>query len=192
MSRMLTAALVAVSALLFVSAAAQALPIVSVDADPNTAGIQSTINIQNGDSFDVDIVISGVDAASPLNGFEFDLFFDPVRLAATGVVDGGFLSAPVISIQNVIGAMSVEFAEVSLGAIGASGSGTLATISFVAQGAGDSLLDLQNVLLSAPFGVQIAGAVNDGSVGVVPEPTGAMLFAVGFLVASRRRIAGGR
>jgi len=193
MFRTLTAGFLAGAALLLLSTTAQALPIisptVSIDADPNTAGVQSSITVHHGDTFDVDVWISDVDASTPLNGFEFDLFFDAAHLSAVSVVDGGFLAAPVFTFQNTIGAVSVEFAEVTLGPGGASGSGALATISFLVQGPqGASALDLQNVVLSASFGVPIAtAAIVDGAVGVVPEPTGAVLFAVGLLVAGSRR-----
>ena len=73
----LLAALIGTSILALASAGALAAPIVSVDADPGTAGIQSSVTVLQGTSFQVDIVISGVDAAMPLNAFDFDLFFDP-------------------------------------------------------------------------------------------------------------------
>jgi hypothetical protein len=134
-----------------------------------------------GSTFTVDIVISGVSAAAPLNAFEFDLFFDPAVLTAVSVVDGGFLLSPVFTIQEIIGGLSVEFAEVTLGPFGASGSGALATITFDATGKGESVLDLDNVILSAPFGVEIVPtAIEDGFVNTIPEPNAALLFATGF------------
>jgi hypothetical protein len=161
---------------------ALAVPIVSVDA-PGT--------VSAGSSFSVDITISGVDN---LNGFELDLLFDPSVLAAVFVSDGGFLGAPVFEVQNDIGLMKVEFAEVILGPGGASGAGVLATIGFDALLPGVSVLDLQNVLLAAPFGVPIPVGVLGGSVAVaplvavIPEPTASLLYAVGFAcVACRRR-----
>jgi hypothetical protein len=177
---------------------AEASPIVSVDTDPGTSGIQSASDLTGLTSFSVDIVISDVDAAAPLNGFEFDLDFDPTLLTAVSVIDGGFLPSPIFEIQNSIGAMSVEFAEVSLLGSSSASSGILATISFDVIAGGISLLDLNDVLLSAPFGVPIVtAAVVDGSVRVgespIPEPSAALLFGVGLVcVASdlsrRRRI----
>ena len=113
------------------------------------------------------------------------------------MVDGGFLLAPTFVVQNSIGAVSVEFAEVTLLPFGASGAGTLATITFDAILPGFSDLDLTNVILAAPFGVQIGvGEVLDGSVtvrdsvNVIPEPSGLLLSAIGlwiFGVGIRRR-----
>ena len=172
-----------------------AIPIVSVDVDPTTPGIQTSIIVSPSTSFAVDIVIAGVDSTAPLNGFEFDLSFDPSILTATSVADGGFLLPPVFVVQSIIGAMIVEFAEVSLLPAGASGAGVLATIMFDAIDPGTSALDLNNVLLTAPFGLEIpTESVNDGSVTVqgataVPEPGTLLLFGSGLLLLIGRRRA---
>jgi hypothetical protein len=180
-----TLALVALAIL--VAPAAFALPTVSVG---------SPVSVEAGSSFSVDILISGVEAGSPLNAFEFDLLFDGSVLSATSVSDGGFLLAPVFQLQNSVGAVRVEFAEVTLLPSGASGAGVLATIGFDALLPGVSVLDLTNVVLSAPFGIQIAtAAVLDGSVSVltpgtpgsvVPEPSAMALWALGFSVVGLR------
>lgn len=171
---------------------AKAVPIVSVDTDPSTAGVQTSLEVNPGDMFSVDIVISGVEASSTLNAFELDLGFDPAILMATGVVDGGFLLAPSIVVQIDLTPPEVMFAEATLLPIGAVGSGVLASIGFTALTAGVSLLGLNDVVLSAPFGVPIAvDAVNDGSVTVrsAQEPSTVALFVVGLLTLAgiRRR-----
>ena len=56
--------------LLLSTAIVHALPIVSVDTDPITPGIQSSFTVGLGDIFSVDIFISDVEAGTPLNGFE--------------------------------------------------------------------------------------------------------------------------
>lgn len=178
--------------------AALAAPIVAVDTDPGAPGIQSSSDLTGLASFSVDIVIKDVDAANPLNGFEFDLDFDPAVLTAVSVLDGGFLLDPKFVAQNSVGSMSVEFAEVTLLPTGASGSGVLATIVFDVVADGASLLDLNDVVLAAPFGRPIAAAgIFDGKVGVggdpIPEPTAPLSFAAGLLCVvydlSRRRRA---
>lgn len=177
------------AAVLLISTPAWALPVVSVDADPSMAGIQSVVEVPDGSSFDVDIVISGVEAGDPLNAFELDLLFDSSVLTATSVVDGGFLLDPVFQVQNIVGMVSVEFAEATLLPAGAVGSGVLATVSFDTAGLGTSVLDLENVKLSAPFGVRIPAAeVVDGSavVEVIPEPGSTALFAMGALLVVSR------
>jgi len=173
-----------VSLVLVLAPAAFALP---------TLSVSSPASVDAGSSFSVDILISDVDVASPLNGFEFDLLFNGSVLTATSVVDGGFLLDPIFVVQNSVGAISVEFAEVTLLPAGASGAGALATITFDAILPGVSVLALSNVVLAAPFGVPIATeAVFDGSVNVVdsgnmvPEPSGLLLSAIGFSIVAIR------
>lgn len=63
------------------------------------------------------------------------------------------------------------------------GAGILATISFLADDIGLSLLDINDVIFSAPFGVPITPiTVSDGSVNVasVPEPITGILFIFPF------------
>lgn len=186
------------AALLFTASTVLASPVVSVDVDPSTAGIQSVLDVQNGDSFFVDIVISGVESLSPLNAFQFNLGFDPAVLTAVSITDGGFLLEPVFPVAESIdnGAGDVLFALVTLGPIGASGDGILASLVFSASAAGASVLDLNTVLLSEPFGQPIqVERVDDGNVnvavgGFVSEPhTMAVLTLglVGLAAFGRRR-----
>ena len=64
--------------------------IVFIDADVLTPGIQSNLNPNLGDTISVDIWISGLDGASPLNAYEFDLDFNPSVVTATHIVSAGF------------------------------------------------------------------------------------------------------
>jgi hypothetical protein len=162
-----------------------------------TVSLSNPAVVDDGTSFSVDIMISGVIAGSPLNAFEFDLVFDGSILTATSVVSGGFLVAPSFVVQATVGAVSIGFTEVTLLPTGAIGAGTLATVNFDAILPGVSVLDLQNVILAEPFGFEIdPEAVLDGSVTVVaagprptaaiPEPSGLLLSAIGFLIVSAR------
>lgn len=184
--------LLALSTLALGISTAHALPVVSVDVDPGTPGVQSALSITSGSGFTVDIVIEGVEPAAPLNGFEFDLFFDPGVLAATSIVEGDFLLDPVFVapfpgtvIDNSTGLAAM--AAVTLAPIGDFGDGVLASISFDTLALGASALDLENVLLSAPFGVPISfGGSQDGSVNIVPaaaapEPLVPVLLGGGLL-----------
>jgi len=183
--------LLVVVGLASLAGAAGGTPIVAIDANPALPGIQSTVDVPlSGGSFEVDVTISGLGASAPLNAFEFDLGFDAAVLSAEDVVDGGFLPAPVFVIEMTLGVVSVGFAEGTIGPEGASGDGVLATITFAPVGVGVSVMDLDDVLLSAPFGVAIpAGDIADGSVTVVPEPSTAALVATGLtgIALLRRR-----
>jgi len=174
---------------------ASAALILSVDVDPLTAGIQSNIVVPFGSSLDVDIFIDGVESASPLNAFQFDLDFIAAVLDATAVVDGGFVPAPSTILNPDLTPPDVNFAVFNLTGIGNSGSGVLATISFDAIGLGVSLLDLNDVVLSAPFGVSISiDGIIDASV-TVSAPANVPLPATPWLLLSvlpwawRRRAA---
>lgn len=173
------------------SSSALALPIVSVDVDPLTPGIQSAFQAIIGNPLTVDVVISGVDASEPLNAFEFDLDFDPAILTPLSVVAGGFLLAPVFVVENNIAAPDVNFAGVTLAASGNVGAGILATIQFDIVGFGTTVLDLNDVILSAPFGSSITvGSINDGNVMATPEPATFLLVGAGLAgiaVYSRQR-----
>jgi hypothetical protein len=188
LSRRTGACVVAVLGAFLAASAAVALPIVAVDLDPSTPGIQDSLSVQPFDSFVADIVVVGVEEGSPLNGFEFDLDFEPAGGSPQSVVNGGFLLDPVMIVQQVLGSIRVEFAEVSIGPAGAFGDGILAKITFNTFGPGEALLDLNNVILSAPFGVSIPIAnVADASISVVPEPGTLPLLALGLLLLARRR-----
>ncbi|MDJ0848602.1 MAG: cohesin domain-containing protein [Myxococcota bacterium] len=185
-------------ALMGIGAGATAAPIVALDTDPTTPGIQERRSIRVGTSFPVDILISGVEAALPLNGFELDLAFDPLVVVASSAAAGGFLLEPVVRVESHVVAASVGFAAVTAAPIGASGSGVLVRVSLDAVAPGTATLDLRNVLLSAPFGVRIPfGGENGATVEVtpVPEPRALLLFALGSLVVAwsrRGSRAGGR
>ncbi len=180
---------------LFLAAAGAviAAPIVSVDVDPLTLGIQSELQLVVGMPLTVDIVISGVDVANPLNAFAFDLDFAPLVLDPSGGVGGGFLLPTVLVIESDLTAPDVNISETTLGPLGAVGSGILATISFTTIGVGSSVLDLNDVLLSAPFGVPIVPlSINDAMVSTVatavPLPPTLFLFAAGIgLLGARLR-----
>ena len=158
---------------------------VSIDLDPLTGGIQSSAQFVLGDTFTADVLVSDVPMLNPLHGFEFDVDFNATVLTATAVVDGGFLLAPVLTVEQDIASPDVNFAEVTLLAAGASGDGILASMAFDAIGLGTSGLLLNDVILAAPFGMPIAfDTLNNASVTVVravPEPASSLLVGAGML-----------
>jgi hypothetical protein len=165
---------------------ASAAPILSIDAAPGLAGTQTLGTTGLGDVFRIDVLASDIDAATPLNAFEFDLLFDPTVLVPIAVEIGGLLSSPVVIVQSELGQTAVAFAAATLGAAGASGAGLLASVSFQSAALGTSPLRLEEVLLSAPFGVRIgADRVDSAAVRVVPEPSTALLIGAGLILAAR-------
>jgi len=185
------------AALICASSSAFGAPLIAVDVDPGTPGIQTDLVVSVGQAFSADVVISGVDVADPLNAFELDLGFDPSVLQATSAIDGDFLLDPVFNLEaqldNSVG--EISFSSVTLLPLGASGEGVLATLGFVALASGISILDLNDLLLSAPFGEPIEiGEVSGGNVSVMPEasapePNALVIFALGLalLVLAVRR-----
>lgn len=165
---------------------AHAVPILSVDTDPGTAGVQSSLSVEAGTSFNVDVFISGVTPLG-LNAFDFNLLFDPSKLAATSIVDGGFMAPPFLELVNSVAGGSAQFAELTLGPIGAIGEGVLATISFDALAAGISNLSFGPVILSEPFGIPMpVGALLGASITVtdssaIPLPATSLLLFLGLV-----------
>lgn len=132
-----------------------------------------------------------------LYAYQFDIAFDPVVLSASTVAEGSFLSTGggtsfiPGAIDNTAGTVSFT-ASVLLGSVpGVSGSGTLASIRFNALTIGTSPVTLSNIVLLDSALNDIAAAVQNGSVSVVPEPGSVLLLTsalgIGFLVRLRTR-----
>lgn len=175
-------------ALLAAAPAARAVPIVSVDADPTIAGIQTTRTVAKGEVFDVDIVISGIEASAPLHAYELDLDFDPAILASVALTDSGFLGTSTFTLESDLLAPDVNFAQTIVGQDGVVDDGVLLTLRLAAVEVGESALDLNDVLLSAPRGVPIEVAgVFDARIVVsapVPEARSLVQFLAGFAVVA--------
>jgi len=177
----------------FAASRSDALPILALDLDPTTVGIQSSVDVELGDLIDVDIVISNVDPIASLNAFELDVAFDGSVVAGQSVSAGNFLLSPVFEVQLAAGASQVDVALASLVLAGATGSGTLAQFQLEAVGIGTSTLAFENVILSAPLGVPIQPErLLSGEIRVqrasapIPEPASVLLFGAGSLVAFSR------
>ncbi len=145
-------------------------------ADSPTLTIETVQSVTKGDSFAAEVNIENV---TRLAGFQMEIAFDPVILEAVKVEKGSFvLSKDMISarepeIDNSTGLIT-KIVYVKPGPDGASGSGALVTITFNAIGAGQSLIEFQNVVLldpSLPEPQEIPVTIVDGSVDVVlPDP----------------------
>lgn len=122
----------------------------SIDFDPLTAGIQDTLTVSPSGSFGLEVVISDVDPATTnIQGYEFDLDFDPAILSATSVIEGDFLLGEfgTFVIEEDLVSPDVNFALIALGASTHGASGVLAFIGFDVIGTGAVTLTLNNVLL---------------------------------------------
>ncbi len=158
---------------------------VMIDLDPGTPGIQSHTTIMVGDSIDVGVVVTDV---TNLNAYEFDLDFNSSVLHAASLVSGNFLPSIILPPQiaeSDVAAPDVNFAEFTIGAFGSSGDGVLALIMFDAVAIGSSSLLLNDVILSAPFGIPISpialqhGTITVTDVQPVPLPGTLLLFGTG-------------
>ncbi len=168
--RLLTATVL--TGLLSGTAPARAV-LLSIDMDPGTAGVQDTRTVQVGDSIQVDLVVSGIEDDSEipddgLSAYEWDVDYDSTILTATDVAGGGFLPAPALVVEADLAPPDVNFAEAVLGVGVAFGSGVLSSITFDVTGAGLTTLDLNDVILSMPFGKELAGVtLEDGTLTVI-------------------------
>src|SRR5712691_433538 len=151
------------------------------------------LTVFKGQTFSVNVHVTAI---TDLYAFQFDLGFAPGILQATGVItEGSFLPGGGAtfflpgSIDNVAGTISFT-ADSLLGPTpGVTGTGTIATVQFTAIQYGISPMNLSNVaLLDSTFSDIVAGSTN-GSVAVVPEPTGWSLAALGLVAIAcvRRR-----
>ena len=184
--RVLTAFLGVAAIAILSSTRAEAIPMLAVDVDPGTPGVQSFAQISLGGTLQIDLVIQDVEAAAPLNAFELDVVFDPTGLAGVGVSLGTFLTAPTLAIEETATASSLLLAATTIGSAAASGNGILGTGEIDTLAIGTFLIDLDNVILAQPFGVPIGSFdLSGASVQVVPEPSTILLVAFGLAILAR-------
>lgn len=183
-------------AVLICSAAlpAAAAPILSLTPSSTSVGV--------GETFSIDVNVSDV---VDLYGFQFDFNFDQSLLSPLGVTEGSFLSKGVSGSTDFMagfdnGTGTIEFTlGYLLGAVpGISGSGTLATLAFVAMAPGNTVFSLSGlILLDSQLGefqdaATINGAAVDINASAVPETASTatlMLMAAGVTILARRRLA---
>lgn len=169
----------------------------------------SSPSVSVGDSFDVDIVISGLDngAAPSVGAFDIFLDYDDSVLVATSATFSSFLDGGVFfgSLQDtVFSTGQVNVAEISFleGSLTQCffcvapflddiqpDTFTLFTLSFNAIGAGNSGLDFGFVdIKDSDLGAtELPVTANNGGVDVlpndVPEPNAILLIAIGLVSA---------
>lgn len=175
--------------LLLLATPARALSL-AVDLDPSTAAIDDARTIFVGESLTFTITIEGVTTAEPLNAFELDLSYDDTPLEALSAAVGTFLASPTDVAELALTPPEIGLAFFTLGPGAASGSGVLAFVTMRGVAPGTSLLALNDVILSAPFGEEIAFDALFGAelTVAVPEPASVLLLGLGAgLLACRRR-----
>ncbi len=149
----------------------------------------STKTVGPGQTFTLDVSITG---AADLYAYQFDVGFDPSVLAANSVSEGAFLAGAGTTfffpgaIDNVGGTIAFNADSLTGPVSGATGGGILATLSFTSIGPGSSSVGLFNVDAFDSFGEGIALTTSGSNITVsgVPEPSSAVLFAIGFLALS--------
>lgn len=152
------------SLLLFLSLLALA-PLAVSAQEPATVAVQPPATVPGvGETFTTDVIVSN---AADLLGFQFDVNFDPARLAVEKIDLGPFLSSTGRSPQplgpDTTNASSgrVVYGGFTLGTpeqAGASGDGVLATITWKVVQPGDFQASLSRVQLAGAGGRALPGS----------------------------------
>lgn len=153
-----------------------------------------------GDSFPLDLMVSGLGDGVPpsLAAFDITLGFDPAAVTFSSLAFDSFLGAiPAEATADfVAGASTVSLAEFSIlpsGALDALQPDPfrLATLVFTAASAAPSTIAITSALLGNGAGALIPiAALGSARVAPIPEPAAALAFALGVAVvagATRRR-----
>jgi hypothetical protein len=159
----------------------------------------SSASVGVGDTFSVDINVSDID---DLFGFQFDVNFNHSVLSPLAVTEGSFLSQGVsgstaflAGTDNGTGTIGFTLGFLLGPVPGVSGSGTLATLGFVATGPGSTAFSLSGLILqdSQLSEFQDTATINEAFLNVnatpVPEPASLMLMGTGLALIARRRLA---
>lgn len=172
---------------------AHAIPMLDLDVDTSTAGIQTDRTVSIGTIFEVEIRITGV---TGLFAYNIDVTHNDTVLDATGVTEGPFLSSNGDSTffagddsTNPVNALSTLLSV----STGVSGDGVLFTIQYSALAAGISSLQFTFTDLADdtqpepnPIEVQVNGARI--RVQAAPLPSTLLLLGAGLAaIAGLRR-----
>lgn len=168
-------------------------PASSISIDLSPTSVSPTV----GGTFSVNVVVLGlVPQGSPrseVGAFDLDLTFNSGAISLASVAFGVLLGNPTSgeALTDVVpGSGIVNFAEVSLlpsATLDAlqPDTFTLATLSFRATTPATSILSLSRAVVGDGSGLALSvgslGATNvTASAPAIPEPTGFLLFAIGF------------
>lgn len=149
-----------------------------------------SIDTQIGQSFALDLVVSGLGDGGPpsLAAYDLDVSFDPARLVFDGLVFGSLLGGPLDALQDLVVASGLlDFAELSLlpsedlDALQPA-SFALATLHFTATAAGPSEVAISDALLGDALGLPLMVDSLEPATVTVPEPGTFALLALGLLL----------
>jgi hypothetical protein len=147
-----------------------------------------------GGNLTLNVTVAGV---ADLSAFQFDISFNPGVLSAQSIVEGAFLSSGGSTsffipgtIDNVGGTIAFNADSLIGPGPGVNGSGTIATIDFLAIAAGASSVNLANTIFLDSTGgnlnVSLAGGtVNVTPAAAIPEPPTSILMIVGIVLLFR-------
>jgi hypothetical protein len=116
-----------------------------------------------------------IEEVPELGAYEWMLSYDPAVISFVDVADGGFLGSTgrIVDCSPILDVGSIRFGCVTTGSqAGPSGSGVLSVITFFGFAEGTSPLNLTDVDLTDPLGMeQYSSRIEDGSVTVSNQPT---------------------
>jgi hypothetical protein len=126
--------------------------------------------VEVGQAFTVSVMIDQADA---LGAFEFTLHFTTTAVTVDSVTEGDFPASTERMVIPIGPITDTQAGSVSFGVVtvppdvpGPDGTGVLATVALAAQGTGESLLDLQDVVVLDTSAGRKTVTVEDGVVRV--------------------------
>jgi hypothetical protein len=147
--------------------------------------VPSVQEVLIGDTFDVDIVISGL-GSEALGAFDLTIGFDSAIVGLNNVTFGDQLGLVFGSVQadSLLNPSSLNLFEVSFDLVDTllnfqADTFTLATLTFDTLAYGTSAIGFSSYLLSNASGLSLSATTQGGSVTVTPEPSTVLLVLIG-------------
>ncbi|GAB5445071.1 MAG: hypothetical protein Fues2KO_54200 [Fuerstiella sp.] len=128
--------------------------VIRLDADPSQTGIQSTLNVTQGQTFSIDVIVQDALYLSAFrnDGSQSSIIYDNDILSTTSIVDGNFIATPSTESSETIGADgSVSFVRwhSPIDGVGepanSSSEGVLFSVNYTADLVGSTNITFENV-----------------------------------------------